>query len=183
MGGDQWGGESTAWQAPIPSHVEEKTSTRSASEGEVPEDEPPSQVESSQDQPPLEPDEGAAPEVVIIDGDEDTSEETQGSSTPRSGRVQGWKQCLGDQSPCPLPSRNQMKEEVEEGTPQREAALPKGVKKEDLLPKRSEVYTLDHSWVQQVWGSLLRLETGATPSEEDINTSELFVLRSAVGTT
>ena len=56
------------------------------------------------------------------------------------------------------------------------AALPTGVKEEDLLPKRYEVFTMDHNWVQWMRGSLLGLETGATPSEEDINTSELFML-------
>ena len=56
MDGDQWGGVPTVLQASIPSYVEEKTSTRSASKGEVLENEPPSQVESSEDQPPLEPD-------------------------------------------------------------------------------------------------------------------------------
>ena len=64
--------------------------------------------------------------------------------------------------------------------PQWEAALPTGVKEEDLLPKRYETFTMDLDWVQWVRGSLLGLETGATPSQKDINTSECFVPRAAV---
>ena len=63
--------------------------------------------------------------------------------------------------------------------PQWEVALPTGVKEEDLLPKRYETFTIDHDWVQQVRGSLLGLEAGATPFKEDINTSECFIPRAA----
>ena len=59
--------------------------------------------------------------------------------------------------------------------PQREAALPRGVKEEDILQKRYETFTVDNDWVQHVRGSLLGLEDGATPSKEDINTSECFM--------
>ena len=38
---------------------------------------------------------------------------------------------------------------------------------------------MDHDWVQQVRSSLLRLETGATPSKKDINISEHFVPQAA----
>ena len=38
---------------------------------------------------------------------------------------------------------------------------------------------MDHNWVQRVRGSLLGLETAATPSKEDIDTSECFVPRAA----
>ena len=146
--GDQWGGVPTMSQASVPSPVKEKASMQSASEGEVPENEPPYQGESSQDQPPSEPGQRATPEVIIIDDGEDTSEETQGSSTLGSGQVQGQKQCLADKSPHPSPSEKQVKEEVKEGTPRREMTLPTRVKEEDVLPRRSEVYTMDHNWVQ-----------------------------------
>ena len=56
-----------------------------------------------------------------------------------------------------------------------EAALPTGVKEEDLLPKRYETFTMDHNWVHQVRCSLLGLEVGATPSKKDINTLECFI--------
>ena len=63
--------------------------------------------------------------------------------------------------------------------PRWEVALPTGVE-EDLLPKRYETFTIDHAWVQQVRGSLLGLEAGATPSKKDIDTSECFVPQAAV---
>ena len=63
--------------------------------------------------------------------------------------------------------------------PQWEAALPRGVKEEDILHKRYETFTADNDWVQCVGGSLLGLEDGATPSKEDINTSECFVPQAA----
>ena len=58
-------------------------------------------------------------------------------------------------------------------------ALPRGVKEEDIHRKRYETFTADNDWVQHVRGSLLGLEDGATPSKEDINTSERFVPRGA----
>ena len=63
--------------------------------------------------------------------------------------------------------------------PQWEVTLPTGVKEEDLLPKRYETFTMNHDWVQWVRGSLLGLETGATPSKKDIDTSERFIPRAA----
>ena len=63
----------------------------------------------------------------------------------------------------------------EKSTPQQEAALPTGVKVEDVLPKRYETFAVDNNWVHQVRCSLLGLETGTMPSKEDINTSEHFV--------
>ena len=78
----------------------------------------------------------------------------------------------------PSPSRKRATR-GEKSTPQREAALPTGVKEEDLLPKRYETFTMDHDWVQWVRCSLLGLKTGATPSKEDIDTLEHFVPRAA----
>ena len=66
-----------------------------------------------------------------------------------------------------------------EEPPPWEAALPRGVKKEDILPKRYETFTADNSWVQHVRCSLLRLEAGTTPSRTDIDTLEHFVPRAA----
>ena len=63
--------------------------------------------------------------------------------------------------------------------PQREAALPRGVKMEDILPRRYETLTSDNNWVHRVRCSLLGLEAGTTPSKEDINTSEQFIPRVA----
>ena len=60
-----------------------------------------------------------------------------------------------------------------------EAALPRGVTEEDILPKRYETFAADNGWVQHVRCSLLGLEAGTTPSRKDINTSERFVHRAA----
>ena len=75
--------------------------------------------------------------------------------------------------------RSGQQEERRRAHPKQEVALPTGVKEEDLLPKRYETFTMDHNWVQWVRGSLLGLETGATPFKEDINTLEHFIPRAA----
>ena len=64
-------------------------------------------------------------------------------------------------------------------TPQQEAALPKGVRMEDILPKRYETLAADNKWVHQVRCSLLGLEAGTIPSKKDINTSERFTPQAA----
>ena len=150
---------------PSPSHNEGKASKRPASEGEAQENDPPGQGESPQDQPPLEPDKEEITEIVISGEDDFTIQEPQGSSTPRSEWAQSWKQHLEDQNPHPSPSRKRATREEEKSTPRWEAALPTGVKEEDLLPKRYETFTMDHDWVQWVRGSLLELKAGATPSK------------------
>ena len=58
-----------------------------------PENEPAGQGESPQDQPPLEPGPEEITEIIISEGDESdiTTEEPQGSSTPRSEPAQSQK--------------------------------------------------------------------------------------------
>ena len=72
---------------PSPSHDNRKAFKRPANKGETQEDKSPGQGESPQDQPPSEPDLEEIAEIVISEGDESdiTIEESQGSSTPRSG--------------------------------------------------------------------------------------------------
>ena len=53
------------------------------------------------------------------------------------------------------------------------------MKEKDILPKRYEVFTSDYEWVQNVRGSLLGLEAGASPSRRYIENSSRFVLRMA----
>ena len=50
---------------------------------------------------------------------------------------------------------------------------------EDILPKRYEIFTSDHNWVQDVRCSLLGLETETTPSRKDIDNSSHFIPRVA----
>ena len=157
---------------PSPSHDDGVASKRRASEGEAQKNEPPGQGESPQDQPPLEPGQPEIAEIVISEGDESdiTIEEPQGSSTPRSEPARSRKRHLEDWSPHPSPPNKWATRGQEKSTPRWDMALPTGVKEEDLLPKRYETFTLDNGWVQQVRCSLLGLETGATPSKEDIDT-------------
>ena len=156
-------------------------SKRQASKEEVQENEPPGQGESPLDQPPSESDQPEITEIVISEEDDIdiTIEEPQGSSTPRSEPAQSQKRHLEDRSPHPSPPKRWATRGEEMSMPRREAALPTGAKEEDLLPKRYETFTMDHDWIQQVRCSLLGLETGATPSKEDIDTSECLVPRAA----
>ena len=64
-------------------------------------------------------------------------------------------------------------------TPHQEEALPKGVKLEDILPKRYDTLSGDNKWNQRVRCSLLGLETGTTPSKEDIISSKWFTQQAA----
>ena len=160
---------------PGPSPDEGIASERLASEGETQGTEPPGQGESHQDQPPTESEQDDITEIVILGDDESTIQEPQGSSTPRNQLDQCQKRSPEDQSPHPSPPKKWATREEEKSTPQWEAALPRGMKEEDILPKRYETFIMDNDWVQCVRGSLLGLEDGAKPSKEDINTSERFV--------
>ena len=62
-------------------------------------------------------------------------------------------------------------------TPHQEEALPKGVRIEDILPKRYDTLSGNNEWAHRVRCSLLGLETGTTPSKEDINSSKWFTPR------
>ena len=164
---------------PGPSHDEGIASKRPTSEGEAQETDPPGQGESHQDQPPMEPEQDDVTEIVISGDNESTIQEPQGSSTPRSELDQCQKQSLEDQSPHSSPPKKWATRGEEKSTPQWEVALPRRVKEEDILHKRYETFTADNDWVQHVRGSLPGLEDGATPSKEDINTSEHFVPQAA----
>ena len=148
-----------------------------AGKGEALENRPHDHGESDQDQPLPEPDLKEVAGVIISDDEEIdlTIEAPQAASMPISEPVLSQKQPLEDRSPCTSPSKKRATEEEERSTPPWVAALPRGVKKEDILPKRYETFTADNNWVQCVRCSLLGLEAGTTPSREDINTSESFV--------
>ena len=160
---------------PSPSPNGGMASKMPTSEGEVLENEPRGQGESTEDQTLFEPDPEEVAEIVIS-GDDDsdlTLEVPQAASTPRSEPAQCWKRSPEDQGPHPSPPKKRATKE-DKSMPQREAALPKGVKMEDILPKRYETLATDY-WVHWVRCRLLGLEAGTTPSKEDINTSERFI--------
>ena len=152
--------------APGPSHNGGMVPKVQAGEGKALENKPRDQGESNQYQPLSEPDPEEVAGVVISD-DEDidlTIDVPQAASTPKSEPVLSQKQPLEDRSPHTLPSKKRATGEEEKSMPLQEAALPRGVKKEDILPKRYETFTADNSWVQRVRCSLLGLEAGTTPS-------------------
>ena len=95
-------------------------------------------------------------------------------STPANEPVPCRKRGVDNQdSPSP-PSRKCTTKEEGMSTPFQEEALPKGVRLEDILPKRYDTLSGDNEWVQQVRCSLLGSETGTTPSKEDINSSQWY---------
>ena len=104
-------------------------------------------------------------------------------STPKIELASGYKQPSEDTNPHSSPPKKWATEEKEESPPPREASLPRGTKKKDILPKRYEVFTSDYEWVQSVRGSLLGLEAGALPSRRDIKNSSHFIPRMAASET
>ena len=166
---------------PGPSCDDGMASKMPTSKREVLENEPHGQGESTEDPPLFEPDPEEVAEIVISgDNDSDlTIEVPQAASTPRSEPAQCWKQSPEDQGPHQSPPKKRAASEDEKRMPQREAALPRGVKMEDILPRKYETLVANNNWVHRVRCSLLGLEAGTTPSKEDINTSEWFVPRAA----
>ena len=120
--------------------------------------------------------------AVIISDDDETSFPggwPEAVSTPKIELAWGHKQPLEDRSPCSSPPKRRATEEKEQSPPPHEAALPRGMSEEDILPKRYEVFTSDYDWVQSVRGSLLGLEAGTSPSRWDIDNSSRLIPRTA----
>ena len=166
---------------PGPSHDDGMASKMPTSKGEVPENEPCDQGESPEDQTLFEPNPEEVAEIVISGEDDSdlTLEVPQAASIPRSEPAQCQKRSREDQGPHSSPPKKQAASVDEKSMSQWEAALPRGVKMEDILPRRYETLAADNNWVHWVRCSLLGLEAGTTPSKEDINTSEWFKPRAA----
>ena len=117
---------------------------------------------------------------VIVSDDDDLDlilEVPPAISTPAKEPAPHRKRGADNQdSPSP-PSRKRTTKEEGMSTPFQEEALPKGVRLEDILPKRYDTLSGDNVWVQQVRCSLLGLETGTTPSKKDINSSQRYTPR------
>ena len=121
-------------------------------------------------------------EVIVDDDDDDlnlTIEEPQAISTPVVEPTPHRKQSPDNRNSSSSPSKKCATKEEDMSTPHQEEDLPKGVKLEDILPKRYDTLSGDNEWVQKVRCSLLGLETGTTPSKEDINSSKRFTPRAA----
>ena len=117
-----------------------------------------------------------AAEVIVSDDDDLdlTLEEPQAISTPANEPAPHRKWSADDQDPPSSPSRKCATKEEGMSTPHQEEALPKGVRLEDILPKRYDMLSGNNEWAQRVRCSLIGLETGTTPSKEDINSSKQF---------
>ena len=82
--------------------------------------------------------------AVIISDDDETSFPAgwpEAISTLKTELALGCKQPSEDRSPGSPPLKKRATEEMEESPPSREAALPRGMSKKDILPKRYEVFT------------------------------------------
>ena len=124
------------------------------------------QGEDNLDKTLLEPDLEEVAAVVISDDDDADLpiDMPQVTSTPKSKPGLSQKRLLEEQSLHTLPPKKQTTEEEERSTLPREAVLPKGVTKEDILSKRYETFAADNSWVQRMRCSLLGLDAGSTLS-------------------
>ena len=117
---------------------------------------------------------------VIVSDDDDldlTLEEPQAISNLANEPAPHRKRSVDNQDPPSSPSRKRATKEEGMSTPHQEEALPKGVRLEDILPKRYDTLSGDNEWAQSVRCSLLGLETGTTPSKEDINSSKRYTPR------
>ena len=141
---------------------------------EVPKCEPPSHEMSQCDSPVFDVNPEDIAEVIVNDDDDLdlTIEEPQAISTLVVEPTPRRKQSPGDWDSSSSSSKKCATKEEDMSTPTQEEDLPKGVKLEDILPKRYDTLSGDNEWVQKVRCSLLGLETGTIPSKEDINSSK-----------
>ena len=113
-------------------------------------------------------------EIVIDDSDDldKTTEELQAPIVePAPSKKWGQDEPVSSSSP----SKKHAAQEGETSAPPLEDDLPKGVRLEDMLPKRYDTLCSDHPWVHKVRCSLLGLEAGTMPSREDIDSSQQFI--------
>ena len=152
-----------------------------AGKGEVPKCEPSSHGMSQCYYPVLDVNPKDIAEIIVDDGDDLdlTIKEPQAISTPVVEPTPRRKQSPDDQGSSSSPSKKRATKEEGVSTPHQEEDLPKGIKLEDILPKRYDTLSSDNEWVQKVRCSLLGLETRTTPFKEDINSSKRFTPRAA----
>ena len=163
-------------EAPGPSRNVGVTPHIPASKGEVPKSKPLDQGRSQHDQLMFEVNPEDAAEVIVSNDDDIdlTLEEPQAASTPASEPTHRRKRSPEDQDPPSSPSRKWATKEEGMSMPYQEEALPKGVRIEDILPKRYKTLSSNNDWAHRVRHSFLGLETGTIPSKEDNNSSKWF---------
>ena len=166
-------------EAPDPSHEVGMIPQTPVSKGEVSKCKPPDQGMSQHDQLMFEVNPEVVVEVIVSDDDDLdlTLKEPQAIFMPASEPAPRRKRSPDDQDPPSSPSRKHATKEEGMSTPHQEEALPKRVRLEDILPKRYDTLSGDNEWAHRVRCSLLGLETGTTPSKEDINSSKRFTPR------
>ena len=166
-------------EAPDLSHEVGVIPQTPVSKGEVSKCEPLDQGMSQHDPLVFEVNPEDVTEVIASDDDDLdlTLVEPQAISTPANEPAPGRKQSVDGQDPPSSPSRKRATKEEGISTPHQEEALSKGVRLEDILPKRYDTLAGDNEWAQRVRCSLLGLETGTTPSKEDINSSKWYTPR------
>ena len=166
-------------EAPGPSHEADIIPPMATSKEEVPKYEPSSWGTSQRDSPVLDVNPKDIAEIIIDDSDDldRTIEEPQAISTPVMEPTPRKKWGPDDQGSSLSPSKKCAIQEEDTSAPPLEDDLPKGIKLEDILPKRYDTLCSDYGWVQKVRCSLLGLEAGTTPSKEDIDSSLQFTPR------
>ena len=163
-------------EAPGPSCEADIIPSMPTSKEEVPKYKPSSRGMSQCDSPVLDVNPEDIAEIIIDDSNDldQTIEEPQAISTPVMEPTPHKKWSPDDQGSSSSPSKKRATKEEGASAPPPEEDLPKGVKLEDILPKRYDNLCSDYKWVQKVRCSLLGLETGTTLSEEDIDSCLWF---------
>ena len=135
--------------APGPSRDDGIVPQMQAGKVEAKKNKPREQGESNLDQTLPEPDLEEVAAVMILDDEEADLpiDMPQAASMPKSEPALSQKQPLEDRSPRTSPPKKWATEQEERSTPLWEAALPRGVKKEDILPKRYDTFMADTSLV------------------------------------
>ena len=166
-------------EAPSPSHEADLIPPMPASREEVSKCEPPNHKTTQRDSPMFDVNPEDVAEVIVDDDDDLdlTIEKPQAISTPVVEPTPHRKWSPDDQDAPSSPSRKCTTKEEGMSTPHQEEGQPKGVKLEDILPKKYDTLSGDNEWAQKVRCSLLGLETGTTLSKEDINSSKWFTPR------
>ena len=162
--------------APGPSRAADLNLLMPASMEEVLKYEPSSRGMSQHDSPVPNVNPEDIAEIVIDDSDDldQTIEEPQAATSPVREPTPHKKRGLDDPVSSSSPSKKCATQEEDTNAPPSEDDLPKGVKLEDILPKRYYTLYSDHRWVHKVRCSLLGLEAGTIPSREDIDSSTRF---------
>ena len=113
---------------------------------------------------------------IIIDDSDDLDKTIEDLQPPVAEPTPSKKRGQDEPASSSSPSKKCAMQE-ETTAPPLEDDLPRGVRPEDILPKRYDTLCSDHPWVHKVRCRLLGLEAGTMLSREDIDSSEQFVPR------